>query len=99
MMFYRPVVWLGARRTQVEKLRQSLRRYCEEVLGDPSPIVDVIPAEELPDMLIVPIVVSSGFKKMSKTECVKSVLDFLFNDSNLTTEDRSGISHFIIQAD
>jgi hypothetical protein len=50
-------------------------------------------------MLIVPIVVSSGFKKMSETERMKSVLDFLFNDPNLTIEDRSGMSHFIIQAD
>jgi hypothetical protein len=99
MMYYRPVVWLGARRAQVERLCQALRRYCEQVLGDPSAIVDVVPDEEMPDMLIVPIVASSAFKKLPETERLKSIFEFLSKDPEVTREDWSGISRYVIRAD
>ncbi|MGH7595254.1 MAG: hypothetical protein ACREOI_02835 [bacterium] len=68
MSFYRPVVWLGKRKAQVERLCQALQRYCQMELGDPFAIVEVLPDEEFPDMLIVPVLISSEFRKMSATE-------------------------------
>ena len=99
MSFYRPVVWLGARRAQVERLRLALRRYCEQVLGDPSATVDVLPEEEFPDMLIAPVVISSEFRKMSATERQISVWKFMRKDPGVTREDLSAISRIITRAD
>jgi hypothetical protein len=84
-----------ARKTQVERLRQALQRYCQKELGDLSAIVDILLDEEFPDMFIVPVVISSEFKKMSETQRQISVWKFLRNDPDLTHEDFSGISRIV----
>jgi hypothetical protein len=90
---------LIARKTQLERLRQALQRYCQNELGDPSAIIDILPEEEFPDMFIVPVVISSEFRKMSETERQISVWKFLRNDPDLTDEDFSGISRIVTRAD
>ncbi len=74
MSFYRPVVWLGKRKAQVERLCQTLQRYCQMELGDPFAIIEVLSEEPTEQKL--------GFLRVGTF-----------------TEDRAGISHFIIQAD
>jgi len=59
---------LIAPKVRLERLRQALQRYCQSELGDSSATVEILPDEEFPDMFIVPVVISSGFNKMSETE-------------------------------
>ncbi|GEM_PF-2648496 len=99
MSFYRPVVWLGAHKAQVERLRQALQRYCQQELKDSSATVEVLPEEEFPDMLIAPVVISSEFRKLSATERQISVWKYMRKDPAVNREDLSAISRIVTRAD
>jgi hypothetical protein len=90
---------LSIPRTQVDRIHQALQRYCQMELGDPSATVDILPDEEFSDMLIVPIVSSPAFSKMSETERQDSIWEFLANDPGITDDDLSPISQIITRVD
>ena len=86
---------LIAPKAQVERLRQALQRYCRLELRDPSATIEILPDKEFPDMFIVPVVVSSEFRKMSETERQDSIWEFLANDAGVINGDLSVISYIV----
>ena len=85
-------------RDQIERLRQALQRYSQQILGDKTAFVEIVPDPEFPDMLIVPIIISSAFNTMSETERQDSIWRFLRNDPNISREDFSGVSRIAARA-
>ncbi len=90
---------LAFSRTRIEKLKRALERYCQQELGDSSALVEILADAEFPDMLIVPVVISSAFSKMSETERQDSIWKFLRHDPGITREDFSGVSRIATRVD
>jgi hypothetical protein len=82
-----------------ERLRQALQRYCQQELGDWTASIEILPDPEFPDMLIVPVIISSAFSKMSEAERQDSIWKFLRNDQGVMREDFSGISRIATRVD
>jgi hypothetical protein len=86
-------------KSRIERLRQALQRYCQQELGDWSATVEILPDPEFPDMLFVPVIISSAFGKMSDAERQDSIWKFLRNDKSVNRGDFSGISRIATRVD
>jgi len=86
-------------KSRIERLRHALQRYCQQELGDWSAAVEILPDPEFPDMLIVPIIISSAFSKMSEAERQDSIWKFLSNTQGVNREDFSGVSRIATRVD
>ncbi len=88
---------LIANKNRVKRIREAVLRYCEKILGDSDPIIEITIDEETDKFVVT--VASSKFANMPYSTRLNSILDFLFSDPQNSKDDLFEISRIMPESE
>ncbi len=80
---------------KMERVREALMRFCREKLGDPSPIIELMPIDVLD--FFEAVVISPKFQDMAYSERLEAVSEFLRSAPELEEGDLNRVSRILTE--